>query len=86
MTEIEVGRVVDYFAKVGVAAIEVTAGGISVGDTLHYRGHTTDFTETVASLQVEHESVEEAAAGANVGIKVSDRARAHDIVYKVIGD
>ena len=85
MEEIEVGRVADYFAKVGVVAVEVTAGKIRVGDTLHFLGHTTDFTETIVSMQVEHETVEEAEAGANVGIRISDRARAHDTVFKVVG-
>ena len=84
MKEIEVGRVADYFGHIGVVAIEITAEGIKVGDTLHFHGHTTDFVETVQSMQIEHDSVEEAGVGANVGIKVSDRVRTHDKVYKVI--
>ncbi|HUV36428.1 MAG TPA: translation elongation factor-like protein [Patescibacteria group bacterium] len=84
MKEIEVGRVADYFSKIGVVAIEITAEGIKVGDKLHFHGHTTDFVETVGSLQIEHDSVEEAGAGTNVGIKVGGRVRTHDKVYKVI--
>ncbi len=84
MKEIEVGRVADYFAKIGVVAIEITKEGIKVGDKLHFHGHTTDFTETVKSMQIEHDSVEEAGVGENVGIKVSERVRAHDYVFKVI--
>ena len=84
MKEIEVGRVADYFAKIGVVAIEITAEGIKVGDKLHFHGHTTDFVETIQSMQIEHDSVEEAGVGANVGIKVGDRVRTHDEVYKVI--
>lgn len=84
MKEIEVGRVADYFAKIGVVAIEITGEGIKIGDKLHFHGHTTDFVETVTSMQIEHDSVEEAGAGANVGIKVSERVRAHDHVFKVI--
>ncbi len=84
MKEIEVGIVQDYFAKIGVAAIELTADGIKVGDTLHFVGHTTDFTDTVKSMQIEHEQVEEAKAGDSVGIKVSDRVRIHDKVFKVV--
>ena len=82
--EPEVGRVVGYFAKIGVAAIEVTApeGGIAVGDTLHFKGHTTDFETTVESMQVENKPVEGAKAGDQVGIKVPDRVREHDKVYK----
>ncbi len=84
MKEIEVGRVADYFAKIGVVAIEITSEGIKVGDKLHFHGHTTDFIEMVKSMQIEHDSVEEAGVGENVGIKVSERVRAHDHVYKVI--
>lgn len=84
MKEIEVGRVADYFAKIGVVAIEITAEGIKVGDTLHFHGHTTDFNQVIKSMQIEHENVQEAGIGANVGIKVSDRVRAHDKVYKVV--
>jgi len=86
MKEIEVGRVADYFKKIGVVAIEITAEGISVGDTLHFKGHTTDFTQKVDSMQVEHEKVERADVGMSIGIKVRERVRTHDQVYKVIED
>lgn len=84
MKEIEVGKVADYFAHIGVVAIEVTAGGIKVGDTLHFSGHTTDFTQKITSMQVEHQQVDEAPVGSNVGIKVKERVRSHDKVLKVI--
>lgn len=84
MKEIEVGKVADYFAKIGVVAIEITGGKINVGDTLHFIGHTTDFTQQISSIQIEHEQVEEAGAGASVGIKVQDKVRTHDKVFKVI--
>jgi hypothetical protein len=86
MKEIEVGRVTDYFAHIGVVAIEVTAEGIKVGDTLRFKGHTTDFTQKITSMQVEHAQVEEAPVGSSVGIKVKDRVRTHDEVLKVIED
>ena len=86
MNEIEVGKVADYFAHIGVVAIEVTAEGIKVGDTLHFKGHTTDFTQKITSMQVEHEQVEEAPVGSNVGIKVKDRVRSHDHVFKVVDE
>ena len=86
MSEIEIGRVEDYFAHIYVVAIEVTAEGIKVGDTLHFKGHTTDFTEKIMSMQVDHKSVEEAPVGSDVGIKVKDRVRTHDHVYKVVED
>jgi translation elongation factor EF-1alpha len=83
MEEKEVGMVVDYFAKVGVAGIQMS-GPLAVGDTIHVKGHTTDFQQQVESMQIEHQVVQEVAAGDSVGIKVTDRCRAHDTVYKVI--
>lgn len=85
MAEIEVGIVDSFFAKPVVAGIRVT-GDIAVGDTLHIRGHTTDLTLTVESMEVEHGRIEEAHAGDSIGIKVSDRVRPHDKVYKVKED
>jgi putative protease len=86
MSEIEVGKVEDYFAHIDVVAIEVTAAGFKVGDTLHFKGHTTDFTQKITSMQVDHKSVEEAPVGSDVGIKVKERVRTHDHVYKVVED
>lgn len=84
MKEIEVGMIQDYFAKIGVAAIGVTAHGIKVGDELHFKGHTTDFSQKVDSLQVEHAAVAEAGVGSSVGLKVKDRVRHGDKVYVVV--
>jgi putative protease len=84
MKEIEIGAIEDYFAKIGVAAIGVKAHGIKIGDTLHFKGHTTDFNQTITSMQVEHAQVNEAGAGSSVGIKVTDRVRAGDAVFKVV--
>ncbi len=84
MKEIEVGKVEDYFAHIDVVSLKITAGGIKVGDTLRFKGHTTNFTQKVDSMQVEHDSVEEAGIGSEVGIKVSERVRTHDKVYKVV--
>ena len=86
MKEIEVGKVADYFAKIGVVAIEVTGAEIQVGDTLHFVGHTTDFTDKVGSMQIEHDVVDTAPPGSNVGIKVNERVRTHDKVFKVTAD
>jgi translation initiation factor IF-2 len=82
--EIEVAHVEDYFAHVGVVALKVTAESIRIGDTLHFKGHTTDLIVEVGSMQIDHESVKEAKVGDDVGIKVADRVRPHDKVYKVI--
>lgn len=86
MKQIEVGRVADYFKKIGVLAIEITAGEISVGDTLHFKGQTTDFTQKVDSMQIEHDNVNKAGVGMSVGIKVKERVRIHDHVYKIVED
>ena len=80
--EQEIGRVMDYFANIGVAGIDLT-GKLRVGDTIHIRGHTTDLEQAVESIQIEHEQVEEAGAGDKIGIKVSDRCRNGDHVYRV---
>ncbi len=84
MAEEEVGVVEKYFAHPEVAAIKVTKGTISVGDTLHFKGHTTDFVQIVDSVEIEHEHVETAKVGDDIGIKVKERVRDHDAVYKVI--
>ena len=81
--EEEVGRVSDYFARIGVAGIDLT-GKLRVGDTIHIKGHTTDLEQPVDSIQIEHDQVEEAGPGDKIGIKVKDRCRGGDHVYKVI--
>ncbi|MEA3409471.1 MAG: translation elongation factor-like protein [Candidatus Eisenbacteria bacterium] len=79
----EIGRVSHYFGKPQVAAIVLT-DGLKVGDTISIQGHTTDFELVVKSIQIEHDSLEEAKAGDNVGIAVPKKVREHDVVYKMI--
>jgi translation elongation factor EF-1alpha len=86
MPEEEVGKVQSYFRKIDVAAINITSGALSVGDTIHIKGHTTDFTQTVESMQIEHEQVQTAKPGDSIGIKVKEPVRGHDTVYKVTED
>ena len=83
MEKKEIGHVSHYFGKPKVAAI-VLKDTLKVGDRLAFEGHTTDFETEVASIQIEHDSVQEAKAGDNVGIKVPQRVREHDVVYKII--
>ena len=83
MEKKEIGRVSHYFGNPQVAAIVLT-DGLKVGDTISIQGHTTDFEVLVESIQIEHDSLEEAKAGDNVGIKVPEKVREHDVVYKVI--
>ena len=85
MEEEEVGTVVKFFTQPSVAAIEITSGELRVGDTVHFKGHTTDFEEKVASIQVEKEAIEVAETGFLVGIKVKDRVREGDKVFKLKG-
>lgn len=82
MPERKVGQISHYFNEIGVAGIEVT-GKIQVGDVVHVTGHTSDFTQTVDSIEIEHEHVEEAGAGDSIGVKLVDRARVHDEVFVV---
>ncbi len=83
MPEEQIGKVQSYFRKIGVAAINITGGSLSVGDTIHIQGHTTDFTQTVDSIQIEHEQVQTAKPGDSIGIKVKEPVRDHDTVNKV---
>ena len=82
MAEEEVGKVSDFFARPVVAGIDLTAT-LNVGDKLHIQGHTTDIELVVASMQINNVDVEEAKPGDAVGIKVPDRVRRGDRVYKV---
>ena len=84
MAEVELGRITHYFGKIGVAAIEITQDSLAVGDTIHIKGHTSDFNQKVDSMQIDGQPVEEAAAGHSVGLKVPEHAREHDTVYKVV--
>jgi len=84
MPEEQVGLVIKFFAKPSVAAVEVTSGSIKKGDILKYKGHTTDFTEEVLSMEIDNNPVEEVKVGDLVGIKVKERVRENDKVYKVV--
>ena len=82
MPEVEIGQVSDFFARPVVAGITLT-GMLKVGDKVHIKGHTTDLELTVESMQVLNVNVTEGKAGDAIGIKVTDRVRAGDKVYKV---
>ena len=79
----EVGHVTHYFSIPQVAALEITRGTLVPGDMIRFMGHTTDVTQVVVSMQMEHQPIERASAGDLVGIQVGERVREHDIVYKV---
>jgi translation initiation factor IF-2 len=82
--EEKVGFVEHYFDRISVAAIKLTDGSLTVGDKIHIKGHTTDLEEIVNSIQIEHDSVQKADKGADIGVKISQRVREHDEVFKVI--
>ena len=84
MQEEKVGKVQKFFAKPSVAAIEVIAGVLKIGDKLHFKGHTTDFEDTITIMQVENEPIEEAKQGDLIGIGVKERVRENDTVYKIV--
>jgi len=83
MSEEVIGTVSDFFAHPVVAAIELTAP-LKVGDKIRIKGHTTDLELIVDSMQIENESVQEAKAGDSIGVKVTERVRDADTVYKIV--
>ncbi len=83
MSEEQIAVVVKFFSKPSVAALQITSGTIKKGDILRYKGHTTDFNQELTSMEIDNEPVEEAKAGDMVGVKVKERVRENDKVYKV---
>jgi putative protease len=83
MQEKEIGTVSHYYGHLSVGIIELQ-DVLKIGDTVHIKGHTDDFTEAVESMQIEHANVTEAKAGDIIGIKVTQKVHPHDKVYKVI--
>lgn len=85
MAELEIGEVTDFFAHPVVAGVNLSAP-LKLGERLHIIGHTTDLEFIVDSLQIDRQEVSEAQAGSSVGIKVPDRVRKGDRVYKVLAE
>ena len=84
MPEEQVAVIVKFFAKPSVAALEVTNCTIKKGDILRYKGHTTDFIEEISSMEIDNQVVDEVKVGDLVGVKVKERVRENDKVYKVV--
>jgi len=82
--EVQVGTVTIFFAKPSVAAIEITSGALSMGDTIKIAGATTNFEQKIESMEIDRKPVQTAGAGQAVGIKVKERVRPHDKVFKVL--
>jgi translation elongation factor EF-1alpha len=82
MSETLIGKVTHYFDRIGVAVLELT-GTLHVGDSIHFHGHSVDFTQAVGSLQIEHQNVQEAKPGQDVALKVDQKVHPNDSVFKV---
>lgn len=82
MAEVEIGTVSDFFSRPVVAGIQLTAP-LKAGDKVHIKGHTTDMEMVVESMQIHNVNVTQAKPGDSIGIKVPDRVRRGDKVYKV---
>ena len=80
---IEIGKVTHYFSRINVAAIKLKAPLI-LGDRILIKGRTTNFEQIVDSMQIQHKNIEKAEAGEEVGLKVKDKVRANDVVYKIL--
>lgn len=83
MTEKEIGTISDFFAHIVVAGIDLS-GALKVGDKVHVKGHTTDLEMDITSMQIDNKNVTDAKKGQSIGVKVPDRVRPGDIVYKVV--
>jgi len=78
-----IGTVTHYYDHLGVAIVQINKGTLKTGDTVHIKGHTADFTQSVESMEYEHQHIDQAEAGQNIGLLVKDHVREHDIVYLV---
>ena len=80
---VEVGRVTHFYPKISVAIVELKAP-LNIGDKILIRGATTNFEQTVESMQIEHRNIEKAEAGQIIGLKVKERVRENDKVYRIV--
>ncbi len=83
MSETKAGIMTHYFGKLGVAVIKATEAPIAVGDKIHIKGHTTDHTQVIESLQIERQSVPRIEVGQDAGMKVGVHVHEHDEVFRV---
>lgn len=84
MKEIEVGKVSHYYTRIGVAAIKILNDNLKIGDKIHIKGHTTDLKQEIQSMQKEHQQIESASIGDEIGIKVNEPVREGDKVFKIV--
>jgi len=86
VSEERIGRVTHYFSKVGVAVIALEKGALKVGDSIRISGYTSDFIQKIDSIEIEKEKVPEVKPGDSFGVKVDEKVRENDDVYKVEED
>jgi len=77
-----IGIVTHYYNHLSVAIVQLETGSLRVGDMIHIKGHTSDFSQPVESLEIDHVHVSEARPGQSFGLRVKEHAREHDVVYK----
>jgi len=82
VTEAQVGKIIHYYNKIGVAIVDVSAP-LKVGDTIKISGHDKEFTQTVNSIQIEHQQIQSAKKGDQIGLKVDQPVKEKDLVYRV---
>jgi len=81
--EVAVGTVTHYYSHLGVAIVQINNGSLTTGNSIHIQGHSTDFTQPVESMELEHQHIDKASIGQIVGLRVKDHVRVHDIVYLI---
>ena len=83
MAERKIGTVTHYYTDLHVAGVIITDGELREGDTIHVKGHTSDFEQKVESMEMDHRHVDVARPGDDIGLRVIEHAREHDTVYAV---
>ncbi len=83
--EERIGSVIRFFDKTSIAAVKLEFGDLAIGDTVHVKGHDTDFSQKIDDLEFDHHAVQNAGRGQFIGIKLSQSAKPLDLVYKVSG-
>ena len=83
MTETKIGTITHYWNHLHVAGVTITDGELHTGDKIHIKGHTSDFEQTVGSMEIDHETIDVAHSGDEIGLYVVAHAREHDDVYIV---
>jgi|TARA_B100001964_G_scaffold244613_1_gene326904 putative protease len=78
----EIGKVTHFYTHLSVAVVELS-GTLKIGDKIRIKGATSDFEQTIDSMQIEHDKIEEAKKGQSIGLKVKEHVRQHDVVYKI---